>query len=404
MHMTSANTHGQLPFVNTDDTRYINDPFNTIKEAGAAQGVARGPHGIEVFNYEDVWLLMNDARLRPTGADFFEGQGATPPVLEFVNDGLLNMMEPARHAKVRRVLVKGFKPSTIDAKLKMMSNLANELLDRMRVGDSMDFISDFSHHYSIGVISRFIGVEPEDIKHFEHATVELRAFAEVPMAPHMDKLEKALADLQAYTERLLAARRSNRRTDLISDLIEAQRSEAGLTEVELIWAVANVLMAGHDTTRFQLASCVRAVLESDAWETIAKNSDLVPAAINEGMRLWPVTTRLRRIVVEPVEICGETFLPNEVVNLSLHAAARDPSVFPDPNHLSLHRENRWDIGFGRGTHYCLGHAVAHAEMCEALKVLLSRMTNVQLERLVMPPDSTAFMRGPEALMLRFDWR
>ena len=73
--------------------------------------------------------------------------------------------------------------------------------------------------------------------------------------------------------------------------------------------------------------------------------------------------------------------------------------------LDLRRANKFDIPFGRGAHYCLGHAVARAEMCEALKVLTQRLTRVRFDgAVVMPPDSMAFMRGPESIPLAFEWR
>ena len=400
---TSA--HERLPYIDTDSPEYVLDPAGALRRAGVTDGIARGPHGVEVFGYEQVRSLLTDKRMRPPSAAYFQGRGATAPILEFINDGLLLMMDPARHERVRKVLVKGFKPHTIEASRTMMAGFAAQLLDGMRDRHRMNFVADFSHHYSIGVISRFIGVEPQDIPIFEHATVELRVLAENPMTPHVHKLEAALADLRAYTEKLVASRRRERRTDLISDLIEAQESEGSLTEIELIWAVANVLLAGHDTTRFQLASCVRALIDADEWETVAREPTLAPAAIDEGMRLWPVTTRVVRLATQPIEICGEAFATHEPVSLSFHAAARDPSIFGDANRMNLARGEQWDIGFGRGAHYCLGHAVAHAEMCEALKVLTRRLTQVRFDGdVVMTPSSAAFMRGPESVPLEFSWR
>lgn len=169
----------------------------------------------------------------------------------------------------------------------------------------------------------------------------------------------------------------------------------------MIWAVVNVLLAGHDTTRFQLASCVRSILEANVWDSLAAEPSLIPKAIDEGMRLWPVTTRLRRVAIEPVEICGETFAPGEAVSLCFHGAGRDPQVFANPNTLDLHREKTWDIGFGYGPHYCMGHAVAHTEMCEALNALVKRLGSVQLKKVVMPGHTSAFMRGPEQLDIAF---
>jgi cytochrome P450 family 103 len=397
--------HGQLAYVDTDSANFARDPGGTLRDAGVKGGIARGPHGVEVFGYTKVRELLADKRLRPPSAEYYQGRGATEPVLEFIRDGLLLMMDSARHEKIRRVMVKGFKPQTIEASRPMMAAFAGELLDRLEQRERMEFVADFSHRYSIGVIARYIGVAAQDIPVFEHATVELRVLAENPMTPHVHKLERALADLRVYTERLVEARRRDPQMDLISDLVDAQRSEGGMTETELVWAVANVLLAGHDTTRFQLASCVRALLEADAWEDVARDPELIPSAVDEGMRLWPVTGRVVRLTTKPVDINGEHFAPGEPVVLSFHAAGRDPEMYDHPNDMDLHREVRWDIGFGRGPHHCLGHAVARVEMSEALKVLTQRLTDVRFDGEVsMPPGTAAFMRGPEQMPLRYRWR
>ncbi|SNQ46567.1 Biotin biosynthesis cytochrome P450 [Frankia canadensis] len=395
-------SHETLPFVDTDSAAFMRDPAGASAEAGAVRGIARGPHGVEVFAYDQVRALLTDKRLRPPSAAYFQGRGATAPILEFINDGLLLMMDPARHEKLRKILVKGFRPRTIDLTRPMMAAFAEELVSGFSDRRTIDFVADFSHHYSIGVIARYIGVEPADVPIFDSATVELRVLAENPMTPHVSRLEKALAELRVYTRGLVAARRENPRPDLISDLIEAQELEGRMTETELIWAVVNVLLAGHDTTRYQLASCVRALVEAGAWERVAADPGLIPFAVDEGMRLWPVTTRVVRLVTEPMEICGEAFDVHEPVALSFQAAGRDPAVFAEPNGLNLGREPGWDIGFGRGAHYCLGHAVARTEMCEALAVLTRRLTDVELaDEIVMPPDSAAFMRGPASLPLAY---
>ncbi len=392
--------HEHLPFVDTDSDAFMRDPAGTLAGAGVTRGIARGPHGVEVFAYDQVRALLMDKRLRPPSAAYFQGRGATAPILEFINDGLLLMMDPDRHEKLRKILVKGFRPRTITGARPMMAAFANELVSGFDDRPVIDFVADFSHHYSIGVIARYIGVDPRDVPIFDKATVELRVLAENPMTPHVPRLEKALAELRVYTRALVAARRENPRADLISDLIDAQEQEGRLTETELIWAVVNVLLAGHDTTRYQLASCVRALVEAGSWERVADDPALVPFAVDEGMRLWPVTTRVIRLVTEPMEICGERFEAHEPVALSFQAAGRDPAVFADPNSVDLGRAPGWDIGFGRGPHYCLGHAVAHAEMSEALTVLTERLTGVGFaDEVVMPPASAATMRGPQALAL-----
>jgi cytochrome P450 len=91
--------------------------------------------------------------------------------------------------------------------------------------------------------------------------------------------------------------------------------------------------------------------------------------------------------------------------MMMGAAGRDPRAFVEPDRFRLDRgEKAWDIGFGRGTHYCLGHAVAEAEMVEAITLLTSRLKDVAIDGEVHFAPAGSRMWGPEVLPLRFRLR
>lgn len=391
-----------LPTLDTSTLDFHLNPNRAVAAAGGHDALAALATGTAVMSYDTIRALLMDRRFGLPDSTFWVSLGATPPVVEFLNDGLLLYMEPSRHERVRRTMVKGFKPSTIEAARPMMRGLAGELIDGFAARGNCEFVGEFSHHYSIGVISRFIGVPPEDVPLFDHATVELMLIGRQPLAPWMPRLEKALATLKAYVPTLIAKREREPRADLVSDLIAAQRSEGRLSENELIWGIANLLLAGHDTTRFQMASCLRAILEAGLWEQLARDPERVPAAIAEGMRLYPVTPSLGRITREDVAVCGHALPRGASVGLMMGAAGRDPRAFPDPDRFRLDRgEQAWDIGFGRGAHYCLGHALAEAEMDEAIRLLARRLADVSIDGEVHFAPAGSRMWGPETLPLRF---
>ena len=89
------------------------------------------------------------------------------------------------------------------------------------------------------------------------------------MAPGFERIDLALQTLEGYVVDILERRRRQPADDFISGLIEAQQTEGALTRSELVGNVINLLFAGAGTTRYQLASTVRALVEEDAWETVA---------------------------------------------------------------------------------------------------------------------------------------
>jgi cytochrome P450 len=62
----------------------------------------------------------------------------------------------------------------------------------------------------------------------------------------------------------------------------------------------------------------------------------------------------------------------------LAAANSDPAVFENPEQLDLRREPNRHLAFGEGIHYCLGAALARAEVEIALRRLFTRFPNLAL--------------------------
>ena len=78
---------------------------------------------------------------------------------------------------------------------------------------------------------------------------------------------------------------------------------------------------------------------------------------------------------------GEVTVPaGSAVVASISTADRDPSVFPDPDRPDLHRPSNPHVGFGYGTHFCVGSALAKVEISLALTGLFDRFPDLRLAR------------------------
>jgi cytochrome P450 len=68
---------------------------------------------------------------------------------------------------------------------------------------------------------------------------------------------------------------------------------------------------------------------------------------------------------------GTTLNAGDVVQCMLGAANRDPTYFAEPDRYDIYRPNAGDhLSFGSGRHYCLGAALARAEVSVAVNALL----------------------------------
>ena len=107
---------------------------------------------------------------------------------------------------------------------------------------------------------------------------------------------------------------------------------------------------------------------------------LIPAAIEEFVRLYTPYRGFARTASCPVELHGETIEPGNPITMTYAAANRDPAQFPEPGEFVLDRPNiASHLGFGRGRHRCVGMPLARMAMQVALRVLLERTTDFEVD-------------------------
>jgi cytochrome P450 len=79
-------------------------------------------------------------------------------------------------------------------------------------------------------------------------------------------------------------------------------------------------------------------------------------------------------------------------------------VFPEPNAFEPvgRVSDQPQLTFGSGIHYCLGAALARAELQEALPILARRMPNLRRGGEPRYKIATAGIFGPTSLPVEFD--
>lgn len=369
-----------LPTVNVHTRDFLEHPNRALSRDGKRLSIAQGTSGPEFFTYDSVAELFRDPRVRPKTAQIYLDMGITrdSPIYAFLTNGNFNMMSAEGHARLRPIMMKAFRPARIKQAGEMIQAIAEELAAPMAKRERSDVVGDFSHHLSIRSIAGFLGVPLDDVHELESATVELILLGTVPFMPGVPRLEAALDRLFAYIEGLVARRRASRQDDLISDLVALQSGDQ-MSEAELIWSLVFLLLAGHDTTRYQIASTVRAILDAGLWEELAADPALVPSVVTEAHRMYPAPYRFTRVVLEPFERDGLSFAPGDLLSLNIAGAGRDPARFAEPDRFHPGRSGPgFEIGFGYGNHHCIGWALATAEITQSIRTLTRLLTDVSL--------------------------
>ena len=393
---------GNLPEIDVLGGAFQDDALAVLRKARAHGTLARSRRGVEVLDYDTVAALVSDDRLDSQNAGVYARMGGPSSLLEFAKDGLLVGMSGEKHRRIRRVFSAAFRVRHVQSQRPLMRMAAQELV-RAWDSESCEFVRDFSSPFPMHVLCRMLGVPVEDIPLFTAAATELHLLAAVPLAPGFPRIDEALQTLSEYITGLVRQRKDESRDDIVTSLITVQESEGRLTDSELAWNLVNLIFAGQDTTRYQLASVVRAVAQAPgAWERLAAEPELIPAAVEEALRLYPVTRFIVRIPRDDLSIGNLTVRRGRRVILNLLAASRDPSRFERPDEFLLPRpEPHFNIPFGWGMHHCLGATLARAEMEEALRVLTESYHDVRITGIPAMTPPAGMLHGPESMLLQF---
>jgi cytochrome P450 len=394
---------GRLPSVDRDSPAWLADSGQVIDDLHRTSWLARSEVGYEFLSYDAVRMLLQNRAFAPASSNALS-VGAVPEHVErFLRDGLLPAIDALRHQRIRRVLMSAFTARRIGEQRELIREAANALIDDFIEDGETDFVASFTTKLPIQVVSKIVGVPQEDIPTFQEWTLAIGHLGDHPLGSGYLVVERGLEAMVEYFSHLIEQRRRAPAKDLISAILQAQEGDEILTETEMIYNLVNLLMAGQDTTRYQLASAVLLFSRHpEQWRRLQADPPLAMNAVDEAMRICPAVRRTFRTPRETINVNGFTFQPGDVLVANMEAANRDPATFPDPGKFDIGRSNASEqLTFSLGPHFCLGAALSRTEQAEVLALMTVRLPEFEVVGAPEIVSSANTMGGPERLTIRF---
>jgi cytochrome P450 len=267
-----------------------------------------------------------------------------------------------------------------------------------------ELVADVCEPYPIPIICELLGAPPQDWKLFSAWATDIFRIFNANLVEDLPLIEKAAGELSAYVSDMIAERRQDPRDDLLSDLIAVEEEGDRLSTEDMAMLAEAVLMAGTDTTRNQLACSVALFSEHpDQWAQLAEEPELAQRAVEESMRYLGAVRGTARFASEDIVYRDVLFPVGTLVSTSLAGANRDAEAFGDPDSFDITRDrDSAQMTFGAGIHFCMGAALARAELQEALPLLARRMPGLARNGPIEWKPSTFGIWGPAKLPLRFE--
>jgi len=367
-----------------------------------------------VFQSKDSF---DRAVYRPDGPyEFGKRHVFGPNILEYGNSD--------QHRWLRNIVAGEFVGKRLDAFVKVIDQIAAELIDTFKDRGEVELVSQFSNQFPVRVISNMLGLPRDDEDRFVGWYKDLIAGLGFG-GEHLARGIASRNEMWDYIEPLIVQRQKDPGDDLLSRIVAAQLDGQHMSMKEIKGFVALLLAAGGDTTDKAIANMLFHMLYTrpDQFEDVKVKPELWNNVFTEMMRYDPVVHMQFRYTTREVPMYDEVIPERAGVIVYLGAGNRDERVFKDPDTFDIHRddlhmgrENRsgryrdnkpGHLGFGIGQHFCMGYAMARQEAIIACTRLAEALKNPRAKfkdhpGITSPSIDSGGFRSPEDLWIEFD--
>ena len=343
------------------------DHFDTGQMMDPALMDAAGtPHA--VLSFEAVQQVLKDG-------ETFSSSGYADSMGLVMGHSILEMDEPEHHS-YRSLIQQAFTRKAMEQwESELVSPIVSGLIDTFVERGSADLVRELLWPFPVHVIAGMLGLEREDLPRFHRKAVEL-----ISIANEIDRGLVASQWLYDYFAAIISDRRADPRGDVISVLTKAELDGQRLTDEEIIAFLRLLLPAGAETTYRSSSNLMFGLLTNpDQLAALRNDRNLMPQAIEEGLRWEPPLTGIGRTAMRDVEVEGVTIPAGSPIMVQMAGANRDPARWDHPDDFDLFREQKQHMAFAFGPHMCLGLHLARMETTVALNAILDRLPNVRLD-------------------------
>lgn len=289
--------------------------------------------------------------------------------------------DPPDHTRLRRIFSRAFTPKAVQTMRAITDDMVKWHLDQWEHGKTVDLNAEFAYPLPANVISTIIGARHEDLDKLQHwaEAITTLLLAGVGDDTRLDRAQAALIEFKAYLKELYDERIDTPRNDMMSWLMEVQRTDPLLTVDDVLHSCIILLNAGHETTQTLICNTLTTLLAlPDQFEFLRANPQAMRTAIEEGLRFNGPLKGTIRLAGEDMEMHGENVRKGDRILLLMGSANRDPAKFDQPEQFVPTRDPNPHLSFSHGIHFCLGAPLARMEAEIAFNEILRRFPKMKV--------------------------
>lgn len=378
------------------------------------------PHWI-VCKYKDVREvsrldeIFHSGDVSKTPASIFAEQmmkdysGGCPHIFRT----LVHMDKPD-HTEYRNVLKDAFMPQNIAGLEAQVRATARRYVDQLAQKNESEFAGEVAMLYPLEVVCTQIGLPREDHAIMLRLTQWFLSYADPDLCrpgsdlsdprSHIQNWQIVYDEFKSYYTRLVADRRAHPRQDLASLIANGKVHGQPMDERGMISYFVIASTAGHDTTAATIGNAMWILARDPAlFARMKQERNLIPGFVEEAIRISTPPMAFIRSATQDYELSGRQIRKGDRMYVSYLSANKDEEVFEDPFSFKPDRSPNRHIGFGYGSHICLGQHLARLEMRVLWEELFDRLETLEMAGEGKWQESE-FVCGPKEVPIRYTMR
>jgi len=336
---------------------------------GLAHSDLYGGFHIVTRNADVRAAAVRHALYSTTGGAALPAEHRTPHIPEEV--------DPPLQLLYRKMIQPFLGEEQIDAAEGLIRRHAAALLDALGAETRVDFVRRVTEPFPVRFSLELFG--------FPEADAEmLFGLVETLIGARDDSRGvDASAELTSYLERFLEARAASAGSaadDIVAAIALGQIEGRPLEMWEKVSMTRLLLFGGFTTVNVTLSyTMYRFACEPELYTRLRADPGLMATALDEFVRIASAGTYIARTVQADAELAGVPLRAGDKLLLCYGSANRDPAIFADPDEVVLDRSPNPHLGFGFGTHRCMGSGLAKKEMQVILEEMFKRYDRLELD-------------------------
>lgn len=329
----------------------------------------------------DVWFLGRYEQVRSVAVDWrtytsSQGVGLNPMINSAWQNALV-CLDPPAHTGQRRLFNERLAPRALRTVTETIDQRASTLADQLLERGEFDAVTDLAQDLPIHIIMDLIGW-PEKGR---DQLLEMASGTFDCTGPQNSRMMAGAARMQAmfgYLTDVVAT--GNLAPGSFGGTILDAHRRGEIPAEAAVGLLIGYAIAAFDTTISAIGSGMWLFATNpDQWDALRSDPSLVPSAFSEIVRMESPVQWSSRVTTRDVDLGEGVVIPahGRVVH-SYGSANRDERHYPRADRFDVRRNPLDHLGFGLGTHACVGQGLARLEGHAVFGALAARVNRIEL--------------------------